>query len=187
MSWLDEFSELKRRAQERLRELEPLVAEYQEVRQLVDRLDDEREAESSTPTPAAAPAASPAKPAAPASRPARTRAAAKRTPAVKPQAAKTAPASTRRRAAAKPATASDRRPGRGRTAAKPGERERQLLELVGARPGIKVSEIAPELGVDATGLYAIVRRLHQRGRLSKDGQQLRLAGESAATSQPSAV
>jgi hypothetical protein len=62
-----------------------------------------------------------------------------------------------------------------RDVAKPGARERQLLELVGARPGISVPEIGRELGVDATGLYGIVRRLESRGQLVKDGKQLRLA------------
>ena len=54
-----------------------------------------------------------------------------------------------------------------------------MLELVSARPGITVSEIARELSVDPTGLYGIVRRLEGKGRLSKDGAGLRLREPAA--------
>jgi hypothetical protein len=62
---------------------------------------------------------------------------------------------------------------RSRAAAKPGERERQLLALIAARPGITVPEAAAELGVDPTGLYGIVRRLQSRYQIIKDGSTLR--------------
>ena len=75
--------------------------------------------------------------------------------------------------AAKPAA--KRTPGtrRGRAMARPGQREQQLLQLVGRRPGITVPEVASELGVDPTGLYTIVRRLQGKGELRKEGRQLR--------------
>ena len=166
MSWLDELSELERRAKDRLAELEPqvaniepLIAEYNDVKALLERLGRERDAAAST-----------AAPAADTRRPAPKRVA-------------------RKRAAAKPAagaTKPSRRGGsrQGRNAARPGERERQLLELVTARPGIKVSEIAGELGVDPTGLYGIVRRLEGKGRLTKDGPGLRLGSATGERSHP---
>jgi hypothetical protein len=40
-----------------------------------------------------------------------------------------------------------------------------------------VPEIARELSVDPTGLYAIVRRLTAKGRMRKDGTKLELVAE----------
>jgi DNA-binding IclR family transcriptional regulator len=54
----------------------------------------------------------------------------------------------------------------------PGQRGRQLLELVRARPGITVSEVAAEFGVDPTGLYRVVKRLEQSGDVRKNGRAL---------------
>jgi DNA-binding Lrp family transcriptional regulator len=59
-----------------------------------------------------------------------------------------------------------------------------VLRLVGERPGISVSELGKELGVDPTGLYQIVRRLEARGLIRKEGMQLQpVAAESAAADQ----
>lgn len=205
MSWLEELSELERRAQARRAELAPqvasvesMLAEFDELNQLLDRLSRQRAAEPpvsepKSEPPAATVATKPArrstrKPAARKPRPTRPAArksAAGASPARKPDAAassarKPANSATAARqtagesALAKPAA----RRGR-RSAARPGERERQLLELVAARPGITVSQVAGELGVDATGLYGIVRRLQGKGRLSKDGPGLTIT--SAAT------
>jgi hypothetical protein len=93
-------------------------------------------------------------------------------------AAKPAP---RRRSAprARKAVAARRSSGgsRRRRAASPGSREADVVRLVGERPGISVPEIARELNVDPTGLYAIVRRLTARGRMRKDGVKLELVAE----------
>ena len=65
-----------------------------------------------------------------------------------------------------------------------------MRRLVRERPGITVAEMASELGVDATGLYGIVRRLQEKGQISKDGTRLRPADVSperrddSATTQP---
>ena len=48
-----------------------------------------------------------------------------------------------------------------------------MARLVGERPGITVAEFARELSVDATGLYAVVRRLQAKGQIVKDGTALR--------------
>ena len=198
MSWLEELSELERRAQARRAELAPqvasvesLLAEFDEVNQLLDRLSRQRAGEPPVSEPASEPPAAtvttkPArrairKPAARKPRPTRPagrKSAAGASPARKPAAAASsarkpaASATAARQAAsesglAKPAASRSRR-----SAARPGERERQLLELVTARPGITVSQVAGELDVDATGLYGIVRRLEGKGRLSKDGTGL---------------
>jgi DNA-binding Lrp family transcriptional regulator len=57
MSWLDELSELERKAVMRLQELEPYVAEYRELEQVVQRLGVTRErAAAEPPRPAPTPA-----------------------------------------------------------------------------------------------------------------------------------
>jgi hypothetical protein len=200
MSWLDELSDLERRAKARLLELEPkvaeaepLLAEYREVRQLVERLGAERSSTSPRASATAAPGG-----ASTATAPARRRrsrapkAVAKPTPASAARVASTEAAETpaaskpapRRPAARKPSArrpAANTAPKRGgrRDAAKPGEREGQLLALVRERPGITVPEAAGQLGVDATGLYAIVRRLQSRYQVIKDGTALHPAGAPA--------
>jgi DNA-binding MarR family transcriptional regulator len=50
-------------------------------------------------------------------------------------------------------------------------REQDVLRLVKRRPGITVSEIAKELGVDATGLYRPVH-IEQDGAIIKRGVAL---------------
>jgi predicted transcriptional regulator len=46
------------------------------------------------------------------------------------------------------------------------------VRLVKQRPGITVSKIAKELGVDATGLYRPVHKLEQDGAVIKRGVTL---------------
>jgi DNA-binding MarR family transcriptional regulator len=50
-----------------------------------------------------------------------------------------------------------------------------VLELIEQRPGITVSEISTELGVDPPPLYRVVRKLQSDGLIDKDGPALRLA------------
>jgi hypothetical protein len=142
MSVLDELSDLRQRAVERLQELEPLVAEYQQLQAVIARLGTD-------------------------DLPARA--------AAKPATRKRAATRPRKAATARRATGGSRR---RRSAAAPGSREADVVRLVGERPGISVPEIARELNVDPTGLYAIVRRLTARGRMRKDGTKLELVGES---------
>jgi hypothetical protein len=61
---------------------------------------------------------------------------------------------------------------RSRSTARPGQRGEQLIELVRARPGITVRDAGKELGVDPTGLYRVIHRLEQGGRLRKHGRGL---------------
>jgi hypothetical protein len=140
MSVLDELSDLRQRAEDRLKELEPLVAEYQQLQAVLAKLGTD-----DLPT----------------------------RPAAKP--------ASRRRATTRARKATSRRSAGGsrrRRAAAPGSREADVVRLVGERPGISVPEVARELNVDPTGLYAIVRRLTARGRMRKDGTKLELVAES---------
>jgi hypothetical protein len=141
MSVLQELSDLRQRAEARLTELEPLVAEYQQLQAVLAKLGTD-------------------------DLPRRTTAAAK--PATRRRAS--AKAARKRSAPAKRASGGTRR----RRAAAPGSREGDVVRLVTQRPGISVPEIARELNVDPTGLYAIVRRLTAKGQMRKDGTKLEM-------------
>jgi len=67
--------------------------------------------------------------------------------------------STRQR----PAT---RRRGRGRPRGT-GKRAQQALELVRARPGIKISEMADAMGIHANYLYRVMPTLESEGQVVK--------------------
>lgn len=60
------------------------------------------------------------------------------------------------------------------TAGRSTRRER-VLEVVGGEPGISVSGIVAQLGVNRTSLYPVVRALVSDGLLLKDGRGLWLA------------
>jgi hypothetical protein len=143
------LDDVRQQVLRRMQELEPLMAEYRELEQFAERLGMSRDARE------AGRARSP-------------RTGARAGAAVKASRAATVkvPAATGRRST-----------GRGRArsrrnAAAPGSRQQDVLRLVGERPGISVSELGKELGVDPTGLYQIVRRLEARGTIRKDGRQL---------------
>lgn len=207
MSVLDQVRALEQQVLQRLRELRPLVTEYRELQKVAERLGlkadgDEApevsDSEAGEPTAQSKPAPKRRAKRAPASR-AKLKAAAEAKP--KPAAkAKTkpaekltskAPAGLRSQAVAeaKPAkrsksvargTTAKRRPGaRNRSAVAPGQRERDVLRVVGERPGVTVRELAGALGVDATGLYGVVRRLQGKGQLIKDGTELRVSDTPA--------
>jgi hypothetical protein len=214
MSLLDQLHALEQQIQRRLRELGPLVAEYRDLEKVAQRLGLKRDddatdaaaAEAAEPAPARKPAAQPR-----AKRAARTRSS-KRAPVRKPKAkataepaaaatepptstaastpepapaskAKPAAASTPKRTSARRASRKPR--ARKRPAAAPGQRQQDVLRLVRERPGITVAELATELGVDATGLYGVVRRLQSNGQISKDGPQLRAADAATTTTDAS--
>jgi predicted Rossmann fold nucleotide-binding protein DprA/Smf involved in DNA uptake len=48
-----------------------------------------------------------------------------------------------------------------------GQRQAQFLELVAAKPGAPVAELAREMGVRPQQLYAIARRLTESGAIAK--------------------
>jgi hypothetical protein len=149
VSVLDDFRDAEKRVAQRLKEIEPAVAEYRELEAVAERL--------GINDGAIAPPATVAKTGS-----TRRRSARKRTPsATKP-----------------PATRKPARRG-SRSNSRPGQREQQVLELVRGRPGITVREVGNELGVDPTGLYRVVGRLEQRGELRKKGRNLQPTSKSA--------
>ena len=156
MSVLDQFRTAEEQVAKRLGELKPLVAEYHELEQVAERLglsvgNDARAADTR-------PRAS--------TEPARRRrraakapagsAASKRNGSADGASAKRAVVATQERPARSPRT---ERAGSSRAS----RRQQDVLRLVKQRPGITVSEIAKELGVDATGLYRPVYKLEQQG------------------------
>src|SRR5919108_6306126 len=175
MSVLDQLRALEQQVEKRLRELRPLVAEYRDLEKVAERLGLKRDESEPTEAPTAKPAPRAKRKAKPA------RAQARKRPAAKPRAAKrtaSTPASkpaatTKPKPAAARGPSADRKPrARRRTAAAPGQRQQDVLQLVRERPGITVAELAGELRVDATGLYGVVRRLQRKGQISKDGTRL---------------
>jgi hypothetical protein len=153
VSVLDDLRRAQDQLVARLQELEPLVSEYQELRQVADRLGLPADAQAGEPAAASATAEPVAdEPAAPAPK--------------RP---------SRRRRAAKPADRSVRRqPGGSRGPS----REEQLLNLIAENPGITVTAAGKQLGVDPTGLYRPVRKLVADGRIDKQGAELHPAGGS---------
>jgi len=132
----------------RLRELEPLVTEYRQLE-------------------AAAAALAGLPGAARASRPAR--------------AARAAATATRRRAAAPRAarTARARKPASGGRRGRPrgsGTRALQTLELVKAKPGITIPEIAAAMGIKQNYLYRVLPGLEKDGKVKKHDRGWHAAG-----------
>jgi hypothetical protein len=177
MSLLDHMRKLEREVMDRLKELEPLTREYEQLRKVAERLglkyspkpaEAEAEAQPSTATRRGA---------------ARTSAGGRSAPTRAKRQAKRSPA--RKRAAkpvAKPSGARSTSARRAATA-RPGQRQDDVLRLVGEHPGITVRELGARLGVDATGLYRVVKRLTDEGRLRKEGTRLHPA-ESATAPAP---
>jgi hypothetical protein len=155
MSLVDELREMEQHVARRLKELEPLVAEYKELREIADRIGGE-----------VASAAAPPR----TERDGSARSRAKRVPKA---------TGTRRaskaggKPASKPAAAKN-----GATASNGklrGRRDEEIIRMVKQQPGITVAQVGKELGVDATGLYRVIRRLQASGVISKQGRALQPA------------
>ena len=88
----------------------------------------------------------------------------------------TAPGKSNARAARSPNENTATANPRNRTAtptARAGGRREQLLALVVAQPGITLAQAAKQFGLkDATGLYAVARRLQNDGLVRKSGAEL---------------
>jgi hypothetical protein len=171
VSVLDELRRAQEQVVARLQELEPLVSEYQELRQEADRLGLPVTAgQGSPPQVDEAPSPTTAD-AAPAEADATGADAtpADATPARRP--------GGRRRSKGQGGRAPKRQPGGSRGGgSRGGGREAQLLELIAAQPGITVTAAGKQLGVDPTGLYRPVRKLVADGKVDKQGPALHLAG-----------
>ena len=212
MSLLDQVRKLEQQVVDRLKELEPLTREYEQLRKLAERLGVKYSSGSSagdggakpstasgrgradastrtTRTPAktqARRAAESTRKAKPATTSRGTRAStAGRRSASRSEAAGAggtgAASSTPKRAASRP-----RRSGGRRTApARPGPSGRRgPAPGVTENPGITVREIGDRLGVDATGLYRVAKRLTDAGRVRKDGPRLYPVDSATAPSSP---
>ena len=148
MSVLDDLRRAQNQIVARLQELEPMISEYQELREVADRLGLPVDAQSA---PAPADEATSAEPVSAGPAPAAPK---------RP---------SRRRRAAKPADRpAKRQPGGSRGPS----REEQLLRLIADNPGITVTAAGKQLGVDPTGLYRPVRKLVADGRIDKQGAAL---------------
>lgn len=146
MSVLDDLRRAQDQLVNRLQELEPLVSEYQALREEAARLG---LAFDTNTTAADAP------------------------PATENSPAASAPGGSKRsrrgRGPKKRAGApAKRQPGGSRGLS----REQQLLELIAKSPGITVTAAGKELGVDPTGLYRPVRKLVADKRVDKQGAAL---------------
>lgn len=147
MSLLDEARAVRERIAARLRELEPLVKEYNELRQMAAEMGLEAgEAQTSAGAGQQAPPEPPGEGSS--SRP--------------PRVQRGGRASARQGVAARAAEA--RRGG--------DEIDMGVLEAVRAEPGMTVAEYARALGVSPTTLYRPVRELTNEGKLVKRARQL---------------
>jgi hypothetical protein len=144
MSLAEEVRTLQQRVAARLAELEPLVREYEELRQLAAELGIAGAAPPSLGT--AASLEGPERPTASADTPSPPAAPARRRGA--------------RRGQSRAADAGDI------------ERDARVLEAVRDHPGATVAEIAAIVGVEATSLYRPVRELTTTGALVKRGHGL---------------
>jgi hypothetical protein len=147
VSVLDQFRDAEQRVAQRLKELEPAVAEYRELTEVAQRLGIDPAETTATPP------------------------AAKRVPTRRRATRSRATGTTDNAAASSSAKPAARR---SRSNARAGQRGEQLFELVRARPGITVRDAGKELGIDPTGLYRVVHRLEQGGQLRKTGRGLDL-------------
>src|SRR4051794_16431448 len=206
MSLMDQVRKLEGQVVERLKELQPLIGEYTQLRKLAERLGIHCTPSTEDTAAPAAPARrkSAAKKSTEPGRSAAKKRTAHRTTAksAAKRAGRTrAAGAARARSAGQPATAAKAAPrsatpartsarrSRGRKAAptRPGRRTQDMLRVVGEQPGISVREIGERLGVDATGLYRVANKLTADGRLRKDGTGLYVVEPGAATQPQTAV
>jgi hypothetical protein len=145
VSVLDQFRDAEQRVAQRLKELAPAVAEYEQLKEVAQRLGIDPAETAATPP------------------------AAKRAPTRRRATRSRATGTTNNASPSSPTKPAGRR---SRSNARSGQRGEQLTELVRARPGITVREAGKELGIDPTGLYRVVHRLEQRGDLRKNGRSL---------------
>jgi hypothetical protein len=143
MSLLDDLQGVERRIVERMRELKPLVDEYQQLEEAARRrgIDPGAVAEEVAP----------------------------RRRAARSRGARASSRTTGSRFGRGRGSGGGR--GTGRRAPS-GTRQTQLLELIKDQPGITVREAGERLGVDSTSLYRVVHRLEQEGVVKKEGTQL---------------
>jgi hypothetical protein len=155
MSVVDDLRGLESRVVARLKELRPMVDEYNELEQIAARLGLDAGTQD-----AGGGAAS--------RRPrSGTRTVRRAGPA---RTAKSGGGGTRRARRSRTGSTGGGAPASAGASA--GERQQQIAELVTQRPGITVRELAGELGVDPTSLYRNIHRLESAGTIKKQGRAL---------------
>jgi hypothetical protein len=173
VSVLDQFRTAEERVVKRLRELKPLVEEYQELERVAERLGVSLNDDAAIPDEQRSTSAG-------SGRGRRRSPKAKARSAVSAREESGGAAAAERSAATTPTSRAraSRRSGDSGARGSNGSSRRQqdVLRLVNERPGITVREIAKELGVDPTGLYRPVHKLEQDGVISKRGAALQPAG-----------
>lgn len=189
MTILREYREAQQRLIARVRELEPLVAEYHELHAELERMNltDALTEKPKTPVEGTATTKAPRQRR-------RQTAATSRSRAAKPVSAKRAAAATAPLKTAVPTTGKSQGPGArtakskasrtasrsraktpGASRAPKGGRAEQIANLVAQNPGLTIKDLGTQLGVDPTGLYQPVRKLIAAGTIRKDGSQLHTA------------
>ncbi len=176
MSVLDDLRQAEQKLVARLRELEPLADEYQQLRAEADRLGltvngdgDDASASAS----ASASGGTAAVAAAGGDADTTGEAAAEDQEAGGRSSRGSRSRGPRTRASS---GATGKRAARRAGASRGGNRQDDLLRLVAQSPGITVTQAGRELGVDPTGLYRPVRKLVADGKLAKQGAALHPAG-----------
>lgn len=157
MAALEELKELEDRVRQRMQELRPLVAEFEELEQVAKRLG----VDTDQPAPVARRRRSTA-----------TRSRSRASTNGGSTSARTRTPRGSRASATKSARTRTRTRGRSKSPQARGERAEQLLQIVKKRPGITVREAAQELQVDPTYLYRVVRQLERSGSVKKNGREL---------------
>jgi|SRR5919198_638989 hypothetical protein len=153
MSVLQELRAVEQQLVARLRELEPLAAEYEELRREAERLKLGYE-------------------------PTRPQSQSRSDGGALTTAGEQG-SRTRRGASGERPTRERRGQARGRGRRRPAvrlaDRAAQVLDDVRANPGSTVPEIGKRLNVDYTGLYRVVRKLEHDGAIRKSGAKLEAA------------
>ena len=92
-------------------------------------------------------------------------------------------ATSSKRAPARRAKSSGGGGGRGRPKGS-GQRAQQALELVRAKPGITIPEMAEAMGIKQNYLYRVVPDLQKEGLLTKSGKGWHVRDKTAAAAEP---
>jgi len=157
----DFLDEKRQEITARLKELKPLVEEYQRLEAAASALDGvggSRRSAAAASAPAAAPAA----------RKAPGRRGPGRPKGSKTRAAKAAPAAATATEAA-PAKRGGARRKAGRRKGS-GTRAAQALSFVQAQPGITIPELAARMGIKQNYLYRVLPSLEEEGKVAKQGR-----------------
>jgi hypothetical protein len=168
---LDNFKQAQQDILARIRELEPTVQEYEELKRIATQLGLDPDA-----APATAPASTTRRRRTTRARSAsgtRARSASgTRARSASGTRARTASATSGGTSAAASSTrGGGRRTSRARRSGA-GNRREDILRLVGEKPGVTINQLGKDLGVDPTGLYRPVRALVAEGKLDKQGPAL---------------